>query len=322
LQHQARGMTVATPLKQWTVAGILFKYQANFLRWSLDGKKLVVSGSFSDKFYVLDVFGSSKTPVIYDDLDLTTLGAGIFYNGITPGPARDQCTVIGNGSPGALVQVWTFGQTEAPVLNYDVSDNLSVVSWSADKKMLAGLTGVLGLTDVIFTWKSTDLRHAQSWVRPKRALTFAGWGDTMAWSPVDPHLLLVSNGDIAVILDERQNAPMLTLGLQVDENSPAPCLSTLGWSPNGRYIAASYQPLSGPPTPFPDPPIYVWDVHALLKAAPSPAALQPPILTFSSPIGALAHTMAILDVEWSPDGRYLATSSLDKTVIIWQMDRS
>jgi WD40 repeat protein len=32
------------------------------------------------------------------------------------------------------------------------------------------------------------------------------------------------------------------------------------------------------------------------------------------------HGSSILDVNWSPDGRYLATSSYDFTTIIWKVD--
>ncbi|QBD83205.1 hypothetical protein EPA93_47495 [Ktedonosporobacter rubrisoli] len=32
------------------------------------------------------------------------------------------------------------------------------------------------------------------------------------------------------------------------------------------------------------------------------------------------HSSTIIDIAWSPNGRYLATTSYDKTVIIWQVD--
>ena len=30
-----------------------------------------------------------------------------------------------------------------------------------------------------------------------------------------------------------------------------------------------------------------------------------------------SHSMEVLGVEWSPDGRYLASASMDSTIIIW-----
>ncbi len=32
------------------------------------------------------------------------------------------------------------------------------------------------------------------------------------------------------------------------------------------------------------------------------------------------HSNTIIDVAWSPSGRYIASTSYDKTVIIWQVD--
>jgi WD40 repeat protein len=46
---------------------------------------------------------------------------------------------------------------------------------------------------------------------------------------------------------------------------------------------------------------------------------QAPTLAFASH-NALQHSEAITDFAWSPDGRYLATASLDKTVLIWLVD--
>ena len=114
---------------------------------------------------------------------------------------------------------------------------------------------------------------------------------------------------------------MLALG--IPNNKEAPVIGGLSWSPNGRYIASSYGVLGDNNTvKLPKPQIYIWDTVALSKKV-SPTAkfvdVQAPTLSFGQQ-GALKHGDTIIDVQWSPDGRYLATCSLDHKVLIWQVD--
>ena len=34
------------------------------------------------------------------------------------------------------------------------------------------------------------------------------------------------------------------------------------------------------------------------------------------------HRLAVTSVSWSPDGRYIASTSYDKTVLVWRVDGS
>jgi WD40 repeat protein len=43
-------------------------------------------------------------------------------------------------------------------------------------------------------------------------------------------------------------------------------------------------------------------------------------MTFSG--GKNGHQASIIDVAWSPDGRYLATAGGDNIVIVWQVDKA
>jgi WD40 repeat protein len=238
---------------------------------------------------------------------------------VTVGPTADQFTVINSAISGSQLQTWRYGQTDLPLINYDVADEVYLARWSPDGSMLAAVTGVLATQNGFYLWKRGQPLKAQRVSRPQRDkfLTFAVIADTIAWSPVDPHLLLVSDADQANIWDVRKNQPLLTLAASADSSTPV--ISKMSWSPNGRYVAASYDPVGDNTKITVHPQIFVWDVRALLKqTAPG---VRPPTLTFSAPIGSPAHTRGILDLNWSPDGRYLATSSFDNTVIIWKVDR-
>lgn len=320
LQQNIPGSLLATPAQKWSVAGLKFENVTDAICWSMDGKSLIVGNTFNDKTYVLDAFHLSGTPTIYKDQDLSIMGDGAINGCVTAGPTRDQFTVVNNNSSsGTQIQTWRFGQTDLPLLNYDVAEEVYLARWSPDGSTLAALTGVLAYQNGFYLWKRGQQLKTQRFSRPQRDkfLSFAIIADTLAWSPVDPHLLLVSDADQANIWDVRRSQPLLTLAASADSSTPV--ISKMSWSPNGRYVAASYDPVGDNTKIIVKPQIYVWDVRALLKQPTT--GVKPPTLSFSAPLGSPAHTRAILDFNWSPDGRYLATSSLDHTVIIWKVDR-
>jgi WD40 repeat protein len=183
------------------------------------------------------------------------------------------------------------------------------------------MTGGLAAKLALLLWQKTNPRHPQEWNLPTRdsGLTFFRLADTLSWSPVDSHYLLISNVDQMLIWDRRVNKAVLTL--QANTTSNAPVITGASWSPNGRYVTTSYSPDGSQVTQvtFTNPQIMVWDVQKLLKASNSDQA-QLPLLTFKSQVSSMQHKDAITDLNWSPDGRYLATASFDKSVIIWKVD--
>ncbi len=246
-------------------------------------------------------------------------GSGAIYTSVFPGPLKNHFTALNESQ----AQVWRIGQTDKPEINYNngtssTADGIGKASWSLDGHMLAAINSVLSSSRQLLLWKSTDRLNPQTISFPKRPkdYTFFVLADTVAWSPVDPRLLLTSNGDVAVLWDAQQGTVLLTLG--ANSNSSVPVIGQMSWSPNGRYVAGSYTALGDNATTSQNPQILIWDIQALLKSS-SPEALQLPTLNFGAQ-GSMQHTQSILDLEWSPDGRYLATSSLDKTVIIWKVD--
>ncbi len=322
LRNQASSRTLSTPLRKWNVVNVKFANTTGGLSWSPDGRKLIAPQNFGDKVYVLDAFGKTNIPVVYSDQIDTNIGASNFYLETCPGPLKDHFTV----SSGNYVQVWRLDQPSfaEKTLFTEKKLNLSVtkMNWSRDGSRLAAL--VLGDDDHlrVAVWSHAQL-DARIVPLPARSPhnTFFRFVDTVAWSPVNPDQLLISNADIAVIADFKKQQLVLALGIL--NNKAAPVISGLSWSPNGRYIASSYDVLGDNNTiKLPDPHIYIWDTVALSKKV-SPTSkyvdIQAPTLSFGQQ-GALRHSDTIIDVQWSPDGRYLATCSIDHKVLIWQVD--
>jgi WD40 repeat protein len=198
------------------------------------------------------------------------------------------------------------------------------MNWSHDGSKLAAL--VSGSDDHLrlALWRNKQL-DAHIIPLPARSPhnTFFRLVDTIAWSPINPDQLLISNADMAVVADFKKSQFVLALGIL--NNKAAPVVSGMSWSPSGRYIASSYDLLGDNNTvKQPNPSIYIWDTVALSKnVSPTSKTLsiQAPTLSFGQQ-GALRHNDSIIDVQWSPDGRYLATCSLDHKVLIWQVDGS
>jgi serine/threonine protein kinase/WD40 repeat protein len=318
LQNSIPGTALAVPTRKWTVAGVKFENITDAVCWSKDGKKVIAGNSFGDKAYVLDAFGASNTPTIYRDVDLSVLGDGAIYTNVAAGPSNDSFTIVNSATSGSQAQLWRFGQTDLPTVNYNVTDGIDTLRWSPDGSMLAATTGVLSTKNGFYLWQRANRTQPRLFARPQRDtfLSFAVIADTLAWSPTNPHLVLVSDADEALIWDVRKDQPLLTLSATVDSSIPE--ISRLSWSPNGRYVAASYDPVGNRTKILVTPKIFVWDIQTLLKGGSSSVA-SPPSLIFSAPTGSPTHTQAIIDLNWSPDGRYLATSSFDKSVIIWKV---
>lgn len=93
-------------------------------------------------------------------------------------------------------------------------------------------------------------------------------------------------------------ACLLLLNLGVTQKTPtlrfqqghAKHLSTIAWSPDGKYIATGSE----------DAAIIIWDANTGRE-----------IKTI------LGHKATITGLDWSPDGRYLASCALDQGVVVW-----
>lgn len=132
--------------------------------------------------------------------------------------------------------------------------------------------------------------------------------------------------DMAIVFDAQQKKVLHNLGgndpdtrhtfsFGTETDDPlCPQISRLAWSPNGRYLAGTY---------LGTPQIFVWDLQnpsPRLVSTGGVTGIQLPDLAFGK-TGGHDKNEYILDLTWSPDGRYLASASTDTTVIIWKVDK-
>ena len=326
LRNPHSAQTLTQPTRSWNVAGDKFENTNGTVCWSSDSKKLIVPQMFGEKVYVLDIAAKTNVPTIYSDQPGINTNIYLFYDDICPGPLANHFSVASEN----FVHVWRLGQTNAAekLLYCDKKLDLRVVkiNWSHDGSVLAAIAAAQGFDGFL---RAAFWRNGESLARivnlPARNSHYAFFRlvDTVAWSPVNPNLILFSNADIAIVADLKNHVLALALGIL--HNGDTPVISGLSWSPNGRYIASSYGPLGDNNTAVtPNPQIHIWDTIALMKKAPSKANIvdvQPPTLSFAHQ-GPLRHTNTIVDVQWSPDGRYLATASFDHKVIVWKVDEA
>jgi len=142
-------------------------------------------------------------------------------------------------------------------------------------------------------------------------------------SPTVPSQFVALDVDIAVIFDVQQKQVLNRLGSDDPATQKSyvftewsldplcPQMSQLAWSPDGRYLAGAYMS---------SPQIFVWDLQDA-AAKKTKDGLQLPALTFGK-TGGHASGECIIDLSWSPHGRYLASGASDGTVIIWKVDQA
>lgn len=315
--------TVPTPLRQWKFSSNI---EVNGITWVANGRYLAVSVlTENNKIYLIDAFKGSA-PILYSNTSLADPYAIINYGYLSASP---------NGSVFAtsiyaeeVVTLWQPGQTKAPigklsnsvpVTQGGLALEVDETAWSVDGSMLAGSTNDFKV--IVWQVKTGAVKHVftlpDRFPKLNSVLILRG---AIGWSPTNQNMLFASDIDAVVVYDIRQNQPLMMLGTD-DSHALTPPAQTNGiqwtpnatgvsWSPNGRYLAGAYGRTRN---------INIWDVQQLqAKAKPNQTLTE--TLLFPNSDNAPGHSSAIIDVEWSPDGRYLATASSDKTVIVWQVD--
>ena len=312
--------SVAAPHHDWKIPvenSIDFSLTPNALSLTRDSHTIAVAPDESS-IYLFNTASNAATPDIYQNSSQSSINSAI-YNCIALSPTAQIFAAYNNSISTQLqVDIWQVGKKTGPIqhLTYQPSitsgglADIEVLAWSNDGTVLAGLTNFGPL--VLWDGKTGIIKQVLN--LPQRPPPKDNGGiinnSCMEWSPANPHLLATSDIDIATVWDTQQNKQLLTLQLNepvFKQDNLSYYVWGLSWSPNGKYIAMCYPK---------DPKVYIWDVQTTGPSA-SLGITRSQLLSFPDhPI----NTGAITDVAWSPDGRYIAASSADSTVIVWKVD--
>ena len=307
--------TISQPLHSWSMSGNLYN---NTISWAPDGRHFaVVISTEYNKIHVLDRVNYQET--IYKD--------GSASSDTLSGPQFSYVSWSKNGDLAAnlsfskKVYLWQQGKSDvvAKTLAYNPTDsriNVGELAWVEDGSLLAGLTNNSNI--VLWNVKTGKIEHVlESPDRTNQSVLVLR--EVIGVSPINTYQYISTDLDVLCLWDTRQQKPLQCL-LGTDDKSALtppktnnsgfkwfPNVTGGTWSPNGRYIAAGYGRSNQ---------IHIWDLQNL-KAAQSKDNKRIQNMMFGSENG---HQSAIVDLAWSPDGKYIASTSFDKTVIIWKVD--
>ncbi len=315
--------TISAPLRSWKLSSNI---DSNEVCWSADGHFIIATAIGSDelnKVHLIHAFSDSATSDIYTDAKADPLNLPSFTQvAWLPNTSTFAASQYSTFSP-VKINLWKIGNLQEPIrsFGYEAPSYVSVseLAWSPDGTMLAGNTN----NSKVVIWEAKTGKVRQVLQLPDRTkgqsvVTLRG---ALAWSPTEPNVLLVSDVDVVTVWNVQQNKLLYTLGTDDPDALTPPKNNTtkwvpnvlgLTWSPNGRYIVGGYGRSVR---------MCLWDLQEKPpKTTKDGVHIQDAFIPVSPRVG--GHNDIVVDAAWSPNGRYLASASFDKTVLVWKMDAS
>lgn len=322
-QSGSSAQAVTGPLHKWKVTNSpngTFLFGQNWLCWSNDGKTLSAITQ-DNHIQLFDAFSSSTTSRIFQKVGAQDgLNGPPMYTSVAWSPTSNTFATYDinyeSHPPTLPVDLWRTTQANKPARTLTFTGvpasvpgldaNIDVLAWSSDGSLLAAHT--FFNTVIIWDINKGAIQHVINLPdRPSPTNNFIN-NECLAWSPVDPHILVISDVDIAMVWDVQQNKQIMTLKLN-EPGFTGYYVWGMSWAPNGQYMTMCYPQ---------DPRIYIWDMHT--TGASTTLGTTRTQMLFFPPRHAYGHTKAVTDVAWSPDGRYIASAGADNIIIIWKVD--
>ncbi|HVB75863.1 MAG TPA: hypothetical protein VNE38_20115 [Ktedonobacteraceae bacterium] len=261
--------------------------QSSGLAWSPDGARIASWYNFSSE-QAAQVWDAATGKLLYNTADQGVIS-------VAWSPDGGQIALADQQTNMHILDAAT-GQT---LLTYQEAANQRSVTWSPDGEHLASV-GAEGTT----IWEAgADHRIASIAAHPQAE-------HAIAWSPDGKQIAAEDGANLNVGFWDATTGDSFgdlqfyhedVFSLFNYRNATA-----VAWSPDGAHVAAGWTPsfTYGSPTQQ----VYVW--------GNSPAMCG---LDDSCPMSGGSHTAPITALAWSPDSKRIASASLDKTVLIYDV---